>query len=706
MSSKSEEFIATARKRFEEAAANENDIRLEAVTDLRYVAGEQWDDRIKQDRNKAGRPALTFPRCHTFVQQVSNEARQNKPQIKYIPGDGSDKDTAEVYEGLARHIQYDSDAQVAYETAVEYSAGGSFGYYRFLTEYVDDDSWDQELKVVPVLDPFSVYGVLIPSCFGVEPKFAFIIEEISHEDFEKQYPKSEIIELGFDKAGQRAGGGWVGTDTIRIAEYWYVEETPEELTRENPDTGEKETRTVQRSTVKFCKMNGLEVLPNTETTWPGYCIPIIPVLGKQLIIDGKAKLFSVVRFQRDPQQLINLYKTRIAETLATAPIQPYLAAEGQIAGHEQEWANMNRSLTPVLTYKVQDIAGHVIGEPKRQVFEAPIASLSEAAAQEIDDMKATAGIFDASLGAKGNETSGQAILRRQQQSNITNLHFMDNLERAFKKGGVVLADVIPKVYDAPRMIRILGPDETPKIVKVNQQWEDDKGQKKHYKIGGEGVGKYDVLVTMGKGFSSKRMESFDMMTQVLQGNPDLLPMIGDIFFKNSDLAGADQLAERFKKMLPPNLQDDEDGQPIPPQAKAAIAQSQMQLQALNEYAKQIEGEKKQLEFEKQAKVVDNQFKLETTKLTLENQLAIAEINTKAQNERERVKLEYDLNAKLHVSAHEVALQADSQAHDAGIQAIQQAHESDMADKTAAIQSAQSAQDAEQQSQMSSGSEND
>jgi hypothetical protein len=137
------------------------------------------------------------------------------------------------------------------------------------------------------------------------------------------------------------------------------------LTRTNPETGEEETRTVQRSTVKFCKMNGLEVLPNTETTWPGYCIPIIPVLGKQLIIDGKAKLFSVVRFQRDPQQLINLYKTRIAETLATAPIQPYLAAEGQIAGHEQEWANMNRSLTPVLTYKVQDASGQAIGPPQR-----------------------------------------------------------------------------------------------------------------------------------------------------------------------------------------------------------------------------------------------------------------------------------------------------------------------------------------------------
>jgi hypothetical protein len=210
-------------------------------------------------------------------------------------------------------------------------------------------------------------------------------------------------------------------------------------------------------------------------------------------------------------------------------------------------------------------------------FEPPIASMSEAAAQEIDDMKATAGIFDASMGSESNEKSGIAIQRRQQQSNVTNMHYMDNLERGFKKGGMVIAEVLDPLYDTPRRIRILGEDETPKIVAINQENQDGK----EYKFG---KAKFDVIVTMGRSFSTKRMESFDMMSSVIQSSPDILPLVGDIFFKNSDLAGADQLAERFKTMLPPQVQQAEQQkngqQPDPQQLMAENAQLKGQMQQM------------------------------------------------------------------------------------------------------------------------------
>jgi hypothetical protein len=395
----------------------------------------------------------------------------------------------------------------------------------------------------------------------MQPQFGFVVDEIPIEDYKRLYDTEEIDDIGWDQAG-KLSEGWIGTETVRVAEYWYVEHETSEISRKNPETGEDETRIIDKPKVCYCKINGYQVLPKTETRWLGKRIPIWAVLGKSMIVDGKPMVLSLVRFQRDPQTLINFYKTRIAETLATQPIQPYIVVKGQITkANEKQWAEMNTTLRPYLEVEGVDIKGKPAPMPERQVLEAPIQSLSEAAAQEIDDMKATAGIYDASLGARSNETSGKAIIKREQQSSATNMHFIDNLERSFDESGCELAYVIPKYYDAARTVRILGEDETAKIVKINQAFKQQNGKEKHYKIGGDGIPKYDVIVTMGRSFSTKRMESFDMIAQLLQGNPNLLPMIGDILFRNSDLAGAQQLSERFKKMLPAQLQDNDQNDP-------------------------------------------------------------------------------------------------------------------------------------------------
>lgn len=677
-----QDFIATARKRFEHASDDEKPLRDEALIDLKYVAGDQWDPKLKQQREQAGRPALTFPRCHTFVQQVSNEARQNKPQIKFAPGDDqADKDTADVYEGLARHIQYSSDAQIAYETSVEYSAGGSFGYYRFLTEEDDDD--EQEIKIMPVLDPFAIYGVLVPACFNREPMYAFVIEDVPREEFEDAYPKSAIsLDAGFDQGGISAG--WIGTDTVRVAEYWHCKEVKSEN-----KSGTRKKRQLQ---VKFTKMTWAEKIEGSETDWLGYCIPIIPVLGKLMIIQGKPQLTSVVRFQRGPQQMINYTKTRIAETLAISPVSPYMVAQGQIPKGDKKWENLNTQVYPYLEYLPVDSAGKPAPPPQRNVSEPPIQAYAEFAAQEIDDMKATSGIFDASMGAKSNETSGTAIARRQQQSNMTTMHYMDNLERAFKKGGKILEDLIPKIYDTERMIQTLGSDEAPKIVKVNAPYEVSPGKVKHHKM----TGKYNVIVTMGRAFSTKRMESFDMFSQIIQGNPQLLPMIGDIMFRNSDSAGADQLADRFEKMLPPNLQpNNDDPEQQAQQLQAQLGQTQQHLQAINAYAQQLEKEKEGKVVENQARMQIEQFKAQKEYdlkvLDLQVKREMAEIEAKIQDLSERRRLDADLDIKLHTSAHEEASRAQDRAHEHAIadkqaaiaaqsQSADQTHEAQMADQ--------------------------
>jgi hypothetical protein len=685
-----EEFLGQARKRFSAAAEDEKELREKFSDDLRFASpdGEdQWDAKMLAQRKAANRPALTFPRCHIFVQQVSNEARQNKPQVKYAVSDGGDEDTAEIMEGLARYIQYSSDAQVAYETAVEYSAGGSFGYYRFLTEYCDYDSDDLDLKVVPVLDPLTVYGILVPAIFGRKPKYWFVIQDIPKDEFKAEYPDSEMASLSWDEA-EKECDGWVGSEYVRIAEYWWVTEERTKGSRR------------PKITIRCCKTNGLEILPgddgeSSETIWPGTKCNIMAVLGAQMIRDGKPTLSSIVRPQKTAQQLINYSKSRIAETLAQAPVSPYMTPEGSIAGYEAQWETLNTKPRPNITYKAYDASGRALPRPERDVSEAPIGSLSAFVAQEIDDMKATTGIYDASLGAQGNETSGRAILSRQQQSNLATMHFMDNLERSFKQAGEVMGELIPKIYDAARTIKILGPDEAQKIVKINQMHTDETGKDRHYDLAGT---KGSWVVTMGKSYSSKRMEAFDNMQTVIQANPDLMNVIGDIMFRNYDGAGAEEMADRLHKMLPPQLQDDQNE--LPPQAQAAVAQAQQQSQM-------IQGEMQKLQFEKAAKVAEHQGKMQQIAAQFhadmalaaqdkETKLAVAEISTKAQSQSERDALVADLWKQFHAQAHDSAMAAQDHAHSQQMAAQQAAHQQDAQAQQADAASAQSAQEAVQQ----------
>lgn len=684
-----DDFLATARRRFAAAAEDEKELRRKFVSDLRFASpdGEdQWDPQLKLQRENAGRPAMSFPRCHTFVQQVSNEARDKKPQVKFAPRRDTDKDTAEIYEGMARYIQYCSDAQVAYETALEYSAGGSFGYYRFLTDYVDDESDELELIIKPVLDPLTVYGILVPSVFGRKPMYWFVVEDIPKEEYKSLYPDSELSSLSWADAEMR-GDGWIGSDSVRIAEYWTVEEKRIKGKRK------------PQITIKFCKINGVEILPGEDgepstTIWPGTRCNIIPVLGKQMIIEGKPQLSSVVRPQKAAQQLINYSKSRIAETLSQSPVSPFIAAEGQLNGYEAQWESLNTTPRPVLLYKPVDAGGQPVGPPQRQTFEPPIQALSAFVAQEVDDMKATTGIYDASLGNSGNETSGQAIVRRQQQTNLTTMHFMDNLERSFKQAGEIIEELIPKIYDTAREVQILGADEEPRTVLINQEHEDDSGAKHNYKISGSRI---KLVITAGKAYGSKRAESFDTISQVVQTSPNMFPMIGDILFRNSDMAGADQLAERFHKMLPPALQNDENN-PLPPQAQAAVAQAQQQVQAL-------QGELQKLMFERQAKVVEVQGKMQQiaaqsqADLTLENrkmetQITVAEIEAKSQIAQERAQFVEDLWKQFHKQAHESGMAAQEHGHDLHMADRQAQHAQQAASQQAAIATQQSAQDAQ------------
>ena len=668
-----EDILATARERFRLCEDAEALIRKDALDDLRFCAGEQWSDYDKLSRGGYGanrRPCLTINKLIGPLNMAANEARMNRAGIQINPVDSAtDPDTADVIEGMIRHIESVCKADEVYETALEQSCAGSFGYFRVTTRYCGPKSFDQELRIERVTDPFSIYiDPYAREADKSDMRFAFEIETVARDEYEKEYPKSEVTSLNFYEGFVNPVPGWVTKSGVRLARYWTVETVPRTLVQvewpdgkrtsqykdEMPDelppglkqaTGE-DGKPVERETeeriVRWYKINGVEILDSGE--WRGQWIPILVVLGKEMYIDGQRKLFSLVRFAKDPQKLYNFYRSSEAETVMLGTKAPWIGVKGIF--RDSRWANANTVPYAYLEYEPLDIAGNPAPPPQRNVFEPPIQALSVGAAQASDDIKATTGIFDASLGDQGNETSGIAIRQRQSQAGLANAHFIDNLNRAIRQCGIILTDLIPKIYDTAREVRILGEDRAQQIVKVNQQFVDWNGELKCYDLSS---GQYDVVASVGPTSATQRQETWDTLTQLAQAYPQLIQVAGDIMFENADFAGADKIADRLRKTLPPGLADEPGNEKQQLQMLAAKDQQSQQLiqqlsQALqnaqqkidnkvvettsNEKIEQakIESSDRQAALKAQVDLITTEAKLKSNEdiIALRNQLALAE----------------------------------------------------------------------------------
>lgn len=613
------------RERFKQASESWSEQRRLSLEDLEFLSGDQWPDDIKSARDLDKRPCLTINRLPQFLRQVTNEQRQNRPSIKVSPvDDNADVETAKVLQGIIRHVEYNSSADTAYDTAFYYSAASGLGFFRIITDYVSPTSFELEPLIKRVKNPFSVY----PDPFFKEPdgcdmEYCFIVEPISKDEFKDMYPDAELSSMSDWKSIGDMNDGWCEEDATRLAEYFYKDYEEKDLvllnTKEILEKSELpeelplgieivKERKALIPVVRWIKTNGIEILE--ETTFPGSYIPIIPVIGDEIEIDGKRILSGVIRNAKDPQRMYNYWASSETEMIALAPRAPFIGVEGQFEGHENEWKTANIKNYAFLQYKPKTIGGQLAPPPARNIFEAPTQSITQARMQTSDDLKATTGIYDASLGARSNENSGIAIQRRNVQAQTANFHFMDNLSRSLRHAGRILVEIIPQIYDTERAIRIIGEDETEDVVYINQVFEKN-GKTQLYDLS---RGKYDVTISNGPSYATKRQEAVESMLALSQANPQITQIAGDLMVKNMDWPGADEIAERLKKTIPPNLLEQEGGgesQEIPPQVQAQMQQmNQMVEQLTNELnhkneiinQKQVELSFKQAELESREKI--------------------------------------------------------------------------------------------------------
>jgi len=619
------DILNNARDRYKVMAEDDRHNRIDALEDIRFVnlPGAQWSENMKTDRGN--RPCYEYNKTRIRCKRVVNDMRDNRPSGKVRGVEGGDVDVAEIYEGLIRNIFNVSHADNATDYAAEYQVEGGMGCWRVNTRYSHDTAFEQDAVIEGIENPFSLY--CDPSArefMKRDAKDWILTIRMSHADFEEKYPKAEKSDFQSDNEFEDDyDDEWTDEETVRVAEYWYKKPIQKEIWQvemPDPETGEpkllvvdstsdeargikpaliKNKRLVDTHDIMMVVVSGADVLEG-PVKWAGNKFPFVMIYGEYKVIEGRTYWWGLPRFAKDAQRNYNISKTAIAETIAQAPKAKFWATSKQAAGHTDEWAEADRKNFPFQLYEADPQAP---GAPQKMGgADVPVALLQQAAVDN-EDLKDVMGLPDESMGDRGSTVSGRAIYARQQQGAVATFNYQDNMAKGVEYTMELLIDLIPEIYDTERELRILGVDGGEDYKKINQIVFDPETQKS-VRVNDMAMGKYDVTVTTGPSFSTQRQEAAEMYASLTQGNPEIMGIAGDLIFKAHDLPFADEIAERLKAMLPPEIQAtfQEEGEELPPEviqamqkAEQAMAQAQEYGQLVQAAASELEGDKGEIE---------------------------------------------------------------------------------------------------------------
>ena len=609
MKEENNDILGEIKDRSKLAMAATEDLYNDMLDDLRFANGEQWPQDLRGQREIDGRPCLTINKVPTFADQVIGDIRQNEPSGKIRAVDSfADPKTAEILTGLIRNIENQSDAEIAYDTAAESAVYCGLGAFRIGTEYSEDDTFDQNIKIYRIKNPFTIHwDPMAQNWDKSDAQYCFITEKISREEYKRLYPKSSMSSF---EGNRDKDPYWGDNENIRLVEYFKKVPTTKKLyLLKSMQSGEMFThsqpppdpenwqiikeRDVETYDLKWWKANHAEILEGGEKglDWPGKYIPIVMVYGKEIIIEGRSIFRGIVRNAKDAQKLYNYSRSTAAEVISLAPKSPYIVTAKMISNYQDKWDNANKRNYVYLPYDVDPSNPQAI--PKRTEpisVNTGIQAEIITADQELHD---TTGLQLASLGKKSNEKSGRAIIARQREGDVANFAYYDNLGRGIKYGWKILIDLIPKIYDNKRIVRILGEDQTEQFVPINQQFiEQGADGDSIQRIYDLTVGKYDVALSIGPSYTTQREEAAENMLALIQAAPQIAPIIADLIVKYQDWYGAPEIAKRLKLLLPPQLQSGDGGQPSQPSPPPP---SPMEMIAIKGQAAKVQGQEIQNE---------------------------------------------------------------------------------------------------------------
>lgn len=661
---KDEAILDELRKLFERIDTNEADNRNRAKLALTFQSGKQWSDADSTQRNIDQRPCLTVDRLGPIIRQVTNDQRLNRPSIQVSPiGDRGDPEAAKMFRGLIRAIERDCAADIAYDWAFENAVATGWGYIRVNTEYESETSFNQVLVIKRVRNKFTVYGD--PDAHepdGADWTKCIISELVPTEEYKETWPKAQLINWELASTGDKFKM-WFTKDGVRIAEFWKVCKEPRTLVKlSNGHTGWKdelhdsvvshiedgnievieERESFERS-IKWFKTNGVEILERGE--WLGKWIPIVPVYGNELDMEGKLRLSGIIEPAMDAQRMANYWRTKYAEGVALAPMAKWLIAEGQNEGYEDQWRNANKVSDPTMTYRPTSFGGASL-PPPIPIPPPGIPQGFEHGAEMADmDIMATTGIrFDVAQDRRNVDArSGKAIREFNRPQDVGTAHYIDNFKRSLKHLGDILIDLIPKYYDEKRQLMILREDDTEEKVEIDPHSSKPVGEKqgangKKLPTFNPTIGKYGVTVTIGPSYATKRIESREDMLSLLQALPHIGQVAGDLIVKNFDFEDVETLTKRLLMTLPPGM-NQPDQKDMTPQVQALVQQMQTQIKTLQQG---LQLAQKEL----QDKGADRQ--IAENKIDKDYEAKILKIIADASKEAAKIAV---MEAKLHLEGH-------------------------------------------------------
>ncbi len=710
-----EKIVKEAMRRFAVCATVENDCRLRFIEDIKFANGDadnlyQWDQTTRDARGYGTideRPCLTINKVRQHNLNIINDAKQNKPSVKVKPvGNGATYDAAQVYEGICRHIEYISNAQAAYDTATMFQVQGGIGWLRLTTDYPDynDQSFDQEIFIRRVKDPLTVYlDPDIKEADGSDARFGFVFDDMSREVYRDKYPKYK--DLG-TKSPLDVSGDWVRDDQVRVAEYYRVVESDDKLVSFlDPTTGQRTSqnkskmdegayktaidapdtkeRDIMDRKVEWYLIAGDKIIE--RSTWAGRYIPLVRVIGEETNINGQLDRKGHTRAMKDPQRLANYWYSAATEHVALQSKTPYIGPMSAFENLETYWDSANSVNHAWLPFNEYDDKGQKLSPPTRQPPPVMAQAYIEGLKLASQEIKEVSGQFEADLGMEGNEKSGVAIQQRQRQGDNATYHYIDNLALAIRFLGKQLIDLIPKIYDTQRIIKIMGEDGVEHEVQIDpqaqqvfqaQQIENEQVIKS---IFNPSIGRYDVEADIGPAYATRRQEAFQAISQIIKESPELTSVIGDLLFKAADFPMADKIAERLKPKSGPTPQDQE---------------MQKQMQAMGELVQKLSGEVTRLKADKS--IEEQQKDIDRYKAITERMKVLLPLDP---SPKDHMNMIHDLNLAEQANQHgmmqnEHQAMLDSmqsqQGHEQALEQGQQGHEQALEQQAEAPQPAKEA----------------
>jgi hypothetical protein len=596
--------------------------------DKQFALMIQWNSNEQEEIIRLGLPSLQFNKLYDFCKKIIGEARDITPTLqvrskKYVSDtdDASNLDLQQrinLMQNFLRALAYNSESQIAYETAFENAIYCGYGAIHIKYEYEDSTSFDRKIRVAAV--PISEKAFFDPSATNPtksDGEFCGVYYNVDKSLFKKLYPDIPFP-VGFPENTPNYFG-WEEDDTITIVDYYYkdwfkkslilldngqVIEDSElddylELCAENnlPIPTISDRREADDNKIMHCKMIKDHILERNDH--PSKVLPVIYEDGDSYIYQGNQYTQSFIHHAIDAQRFLNYTGIAIAQGLKNARKEQYMATPAMIKGYDYQWQRPEL-YQGALMYNFDPKAGKPDKLPPSEIPQ----SLYQNYERANDDIQSILGIYNANLGAPTSEISGVAINAKVQQGNFGASVYRNNLIRSIEQVGRAILSMIPTVYDTERSVSLLAQDGKSTVARINQRTAN--GDIKNNVT--EEI--FDLAIEAGASYEAQKQTALDLLLKLLSIAPQAFPLVADLVADNLDIINRPQMVERLRTLVPAAIIAKEKGEAPPPPpppaspppdpaAQAKMMQAQVQQQK-NQSESQIQNRKLDIEEQKLA----------------------------------------------------------------------------------------------------------